>query len=185
MGRSRRSGQRTKSGRLSRAVACKRDAGTDQAQKRRSQFKGNGYDAIGRAYEHGLLGEEGGRVTAEAKVLLDMARSLNRAYWCEYEVGHEGCTLGKHGASTMHFGPPIRGLDDPEQERWLNKMLGKVRWWERSAFDDLVLNHYPDQGPVWLDRIIAGIPRRADLEKFSTALEVLRRISVDRIGGGH
>lgn len=180
-GRPRKSGKRTTSGRLSRAKDARYDHGTDRAIERRIAYRGNGYDAIGRAYERGLLGRgDDGKPTEEAKAMLNMARSLNRAYWCEYEVGRTGCTLGKHGATTLHFGPPIRGLDDPAQERWLNAMLADIHWTERKVFDELVLDHFPDHGPGWLDRIIDGSPLARDVKFLSTAVEVLSRMIVDR-----
>lgn len=182
MARPRKSGKRTSNGRLSRAKDARYDHGTDRAIERKVQYRGNGYDAIGRAYERGLLGRgEDGKPTEMAKGLLNMARSLSRAYWCEYEVGHEGCTLGQQGATTVHFGPPIRGLDDPAQERWLNAMLARIHWTERKVFDELVLDHFPDHGPAWLDRIIGGCPIARDVKFLATALEALSRMVVDRI----
>ncbi|MGB3844291.1 MAG: hypothetical protein WA940_00340 [Sphingopyxis sp.] len=182
MGRPKKKGARTKSGQLSRSIHATYDHGTERARDRKAAFKGNGYDPAGRAYEKGLFGKGvDGKPTAEAKILLDMARSLNRAYWCEYEVGREGCTLGKHGASSVHFGPPIRGLDDPEQERWLVRQLDKIHWSERRVFDQLVLDHFPDDGPVWLDRLLTGEGRESDDLRMALVIACLRRLCVDRL----
>lgn len=176
-GRPRKSGKRTTSGRLSRAKDARYDHGTDRAIERRIAYRGNGYDAVGRAYERGLLGKgEDGKPSEEAKAMLDLARSLNRAYWRSYEVGREGCTLGKQGATTLHFGPPVGGLDNPAQERWLNSMMSLVNWRERKAFDELVLDHFPDSGPAWLNRIIGGEPSASDGAALGVAVEVLRRM---------
>lgn len=162
MGRARKMGKRTAKGRLSRAKDAVFDRGSDRAQERKAQFHGHGYDAVGRAFEAGLLGWDAGRPTARAKMLMDLAHSISRAYWCNYEVGATGCTLGTGGASGCHMGPPIRGLDDPAQEEWLVRMLAMVPPQEKALFDQMVIDPYPDNGPVWLDRLIAA--RRAGVE---------------------
>lgn len=167
MGRARKMGKRTKSGRLSRAKAAVFDHGTESAQARRAAFHGHGYDAIGRAFETGLLGWEDGKPTARAKMLMDMAHSLSRVYWCEYEVGGTGCTLGRGGLTSCHMGPPLRGLDDPQQEAWLVRMLAMVPARERALFHELVIDVLPDSGPVWLDRLIAA--RRAGGDAWEKA----------------
>lgn len=177
-GRPRKQAKRTKSGRISRAVTATYDHGTERAIDRKIAYRGNGYDAIGRAYEKGLLGKgEDGKPSEGAKILLDMARSINRAYWCEYEIGKEGCTLGKHGATSVHFGPPIRGLNDPEQERWLVRQLRLIPATERPLFDQLVIDHFPDEGPVWLDRVLAGASRSEDEVRLGAAVKSLERLT--------
>lgn len=180
MGRARKMGKRTAKGRLSRAKVATFDKGTERAQERKAQFHGLGYDAVGRAFEAGLLGWEAGRPSARAKMLMDMAHSLSRAYWCEYEVGATGCTLGRGGRSGSHMGPPIRGLDDSRQEEWLLRMLAMVPPQEKALFDQMVIDPYPDSGPAWLDRLIAarrvGVEAR-DMDKARLDL-VVRRLDL-------
>lgn len=170
MARPRKQAKRTAKGRLSRAAAAKFDRGTEQAQARKERYRGNGYDAIGRAYEAGLLGWEAGKPSARAKSLMDMARSINRVYWCAYEVGGIGCTLGSAQVTSVHFGPPIRGLDDPRQEQWLVRMLALVRPAERALFEQVVIDPMPDEGPRWLDAMLTKGPRgRDDLSPMDRA----------------
>lgn len=177
MARPRKQAKRTAKGRLSRAAAAKFDRGTEQAQARKERYRGNGYDAIGRAYEAGLLGweagkqkDEEGRPSARAKSLMDMARSINRVYWCAYEVGGIGCTLGSAQVTSVHFGPPIRGLDDPRQEQWLVRMLALVQPAERALFEQVVIDPMPDEGPRWLDAMLTKGPRgRAKLSATEQA----------------
>lgn len=170
MGRARKMGKRTAKGRLSRARAAVFDHGSERAQDRKARFNGNGYDAIGRAYEAGLLAWEAGKPNARAKSLMDMARSINRVYWCAYEVGGVGCTLGSAQVTSVHFGPPIRGLDDPRQEQWLVRMLALVRPSERALFEQVVIDPMPDEGPRWLDAMLTKGPRgRDDLSAMDKA----------------
>lgn len=180
MGRARKMGKRTAKGRLSRAKVATFDKGSERAQERKAQFHGLGYDAVGRAFEAGLLGWEAGRPSARAKMLMDMAHSLSRAYWCEYEVGATGCTLGRGGRSGSHMGPPIRGLDDPRQEEWLLRMLAMVPARERALFDQLVIDINADSGPMWLDRLIAARGGSAVVQAVDEArlAAVLRRLDL-------
>lgn len=180
MARPRKQGKRTAKGRISRAKAASFDRGSDRAQERNARFHGHGYDAIGRAFEAGLLGWDGGRPTARAKMLMDMAHSISRAYWCNYEVGATGCTLGRGGASGSHMGPPITGLDDPRQEEWLVRMLAMVPARERALFDQLVIDINADSGPMWLDRLIAARGGSAVVQAVDEArlAAVLRRLDL-------
>src|SRR6476469_2204425 len=85
MGRPRKKGVRTKSGRLSRVLIVK---GNDRAEAMKELYGGNGSDAIGRAYERGLLGEGN-----DAKAMLDTSRAISRSYGSAYMNGPIRCTL--------------------------------------------------------------------------------------------
>lgn len=123
---------------------------------RRAALYGHRYDAIGRAFETGLFGWKDGKPTDRAQMLMDMAHSLNRDYWCEHEVGTASRTLGRGAGNSCHMGPPIRGLDDPDREVWLIRMVAMVSGQEKALFDQIVIDPYPDSGPLWLDRLIGA-----------------------------
>lgn len=146
---------------------ARRDAGTDAAQRKRERYGTDGYDAIGRAYRSGLLGEDGQR-------LLQTGRSINRAYWAAY---------GQYGL-TSAIGDKTGPADDDDnslaREKWLNatiREIDKMGRSHRKAFDELCLDFYPDHGPVWLDLLIAKQPRAEHWSKLAMALEVLDGLS--------
>ena len=149
MGRKKKQGPRTKSGRLSRAISAIRDAGTDRTALKFSIYGTDGADPIGRAYVMGFLGHG-----QDAKALLDTSRAIFRAYWAWYENGPINCTLADRKSGAWVDNDSDR---EARQEEWLNRMLKKAgpqgrdkrRW-----FDELVINIQPDEGPDWLDRLI-------------------------------
>lgn len=151
-GRKRKTGQRTKTGRLSRAGICPYDKGTERAQAMRALYGDNWADPIGRAFEAGLLGP-----ADEAKPLLDYARSLHVAYWRAYTTVPVGSALRNAGSSRT-TGADIIDLDCEKakrREQWLNADLACVSsMGVRRQFDQLVIDVNPDHGPDWLDRMI-------------------------------
>lgn len=166
-GRKRKNGKRTASGRLSRIGAVKIDRGNDRAAAMTAIYGTNGSDAIGRAYERGLFG-----AGQDAKAMLDTARAIHRAYWAWYANGPIRCTLAdRNGASIERDSERER-----RQENWLNDMLriaGKGGYPCRALFDELVIDINPDQGPMWLDRIIDGAQSTLDWGRLSCALDSL------------
>ncbi len=180
MGRKRKSGQRTKSGRLSRAAQFTHDKGTERAQAMRALYGENWADPIGRAYEAGLLGSGN-----EAKNLLDTARSIHVAYWSAYVEQPIRCTL-----ADRTFGNVI-DIDHKRvkrREEWLNSVLDIAKkMGVRRQFDQLVVDVNPDHGPDWLDRVIYDHRRRgpehndtatpADHAHFRAALDALETIA--------
>lgn len=173
-GRPRKPGKRTKAGRLARNY----DKGTERAQERSQRFGTDGYDAIGRAYRSGLLGHQG-------KTLLDMARSIYRAYWPMLETGRITCTLADRTGG-------VTSIDDGRKRRTETWLLAQTRRVDalgpivRRAFDQLVIDPMPDEGPDWLDRIIAKQGRAGDMERLGLAiwgLEVLCGIENNSQGG--
>jgi hypothetical protein len=168
-GYKRKSGKRTKSGRLSRAgvPAVRIDRGTERAQAMRELYGDNCSDAIGRAFERGLLGSG-----TEAKSMLDTARAIHRAYWAWYANGPIRCALADRSGGAV--------VDDSERERrqeeWLRGMLktaGRGGQSVRVLFDQLVVDINPDMGPLWLDRIIARQPTADDWGRLAIALDAL------------
>ena len=169
-GRKRKSGARTKSGQLSRAgkPRIKVERGNDRAAKAWDIYKGNGSDAIGRAYERGLLGKG-----ADAKTMLDTARSVSRIYWKWYNNGPTRCTLADRTGGAAPEGDDQR---EARQEKWLNTMLniaGPMGLERRKCFDALVIDIHPDSGPDWLDRLLANKPTNSDQARLKHARDVL------------
>ena len=142
-------------------------AGNDFAEAKKARFGANGWDAIGRAFECGLLGEDGER-------LLDTARAVFKAYWWAYEVGPIQCVVND---------PTLRGgasggnpEEDKRREDRLNNDLDAVAGkGVRVEFDQLVLDRNPDYGPPWLDALVAN--PSGDRTKLDRALIGLRAIA--------
>lgn len=159
MASAKRKGNRSKSGRLRNrepriVTACEGvlrrqaiyakpandDKGPDMSQT---------YDAIGRAWSAGLLGQ-GDR----AKELLDGGRKIAARYWAVFGFGTPD--------SLARFQPSdSKGPSDPEREKrqadWLNGCLSRVAGLGRGhrvAFDALVIDMNPDSGPHFLDALI-------------------------------
>lgn len=171
-GRKRKSGNRTDSGRLSRA-GLGPDRGTERTQAIQALYGPDGADAIGRAYRAGLLGEG-----SEAKALLDTARRISNSYWQAYATGTYTCPLADrtHGS--------VIDLDHEKikrREQWLNECLTLTRRMGPQtdrAFRQLVVDVNPDQGPPWLDRLCwaaqrSDQPASPDSNTLSAALVAL------------
>ncbi|OWQ98008.1 hypothetical protein CDQ91_10335 [Sphingopyxis witflariensis] len=87
-------------------------------------------------------------------------------------VGRIGCTLGDSSGSS--------GDGNLKSEQWLKRqmdIIGLQGTSERSAFDELVLDGHFDEGPVWLDRLLAHSPRTGDQEKIELAIAVIDRVA--------
>lgn len=177
-GRKRKQGvKRTAKGRISRSVV-NFDKGTERTQAMQALYGQDGCDAIGRAYRAGLLGEG-----SEAKAMLDMARSISKAYWAAYEVGGYFNPLAdKVSGST----PAISPENARRREEWLSDCLravDRIGRAQRRSFDQLVIDVHPDAGPVWLDRLCyAHRCRRAmidpaDAQSIEHALEALAMLA--------
>lgn len=164
-GRNRKAGKRTKSGQLSRAGQTRFDRGSDKAADKFALYGTDGSDALGRAFVHGLLGEDG-------IVLRDTGRAIARAYWPMLGTGRISCTLGtKTGAG---------GEGNLEREQWLTATLRRIDAMgrdKRRAFDELAIDINPDTGPNWLDAIIAKQGMEHDKHKLDMAIEVLRELA--------
>jgi hypothetical protein len=136
------------------------DRGTERAQIVRAFYGTDCTDAIGRAYRAGLLG-----TGDEAKNLLDTGRRVANAYWRHLSTGFAiRCPLGDSNGGSVIL------LDQEREKRredWLRNQLRAVETMgARRQFDQLVIDVHPDEGPVWLNRLIeykrAGTPGRVD-----------------------
>lgn len=171
-GRPRKQGKRTKSGAVSRAGQSSRTTGNDKAVERQRRYRSNGHDPIGRAFETGLLGTHDGKPCQLARIRLDTARAIYRAYWPVLGIGRVGCTLGESNGSG--------GNGNLKAEQWLKRQLdivGPMGTAERKAFDDLVLDGHFDEGPIWLDRLIAKKPNAKDEQRLNLAVAVIDRLA--------
>ena len=171
-GRKRKTGARTKAGRLVQAL----DRGTERVQAMQALYGPDGCDAIGRAYRAGLLGDGN-----EAKALLDTARKISNAYWQAYEQGGYQCALGDRSFGNL---TAIDHAKVKRREEWLAECLNVVNRMGRDvrrSFDMLVIDLNPDSGPRWLDAAIwhskrcLPVPDDAmpQLRRALDALEVL------------
>lgn len=142
MARPRKSGKRTKAGRLSRPAAARRVSGNDRAEAKKLLYGQEGVDAIGRAWRMGLLGEP-----AEARDLVMAARTIARRYRIMFEHGKIRCALNQSVGGSHEDDEEVK-----RQRRMIRKLL--VLDQRPASFDELVLDHYPDTGPAWLDRLI-------------------------------
>ncbi len=159
-----------------RAIRVLFDHGTSRAQMKFEQYGTDGADAIGRAYQAGLLGPE-------ADAIRDTARKIARAYWPMLEIGSYNCTLNERQGGAN---------DNPEdfdgrikaREQWLTGILRTVDRMgraHRKAFDDLVIEVHPDSGPKWLERMIYAKKRTEgfdalDAVSLKMAIEAVRKI---------
>lgn len=172
-GRPRKQGRRDAKGKLRPIVMP--DGGNDKAKAKKEKYGTDGWDAVGRAYRTGLLGEDG-------QALMKAARDVFRTYWPMYGVGKIGCTLGDRGGGSSYMG-------EKRTEDWLARKLkdvGPVGSRARVAFDDLVLNDHFDHGPPWLETLIWArengfVLPTAQKAQLDLAIEMLRRVA----GGLH
>lgn len=162
-GRPRKQGRRDAKGKLRPIVMP--DRGNERTAEKREKFGTDGGDAIGRAYRMGLLGEDGQR-------LMQTARSIHRAYWPMFGVGPIGCTLGDRTGGG--------GEGNLLREQWLTMTMQRVDRMGRNhrrAFDELVLDFWPDYGPDWLDRVIEKEGMANDHTRLMLAVEVLEELA--------
>ena len=163
-GRPRKSVKREKNGRASRKdiVRIQFDHGTARAQMKFEQYGTDGADAIGRAYQAGLLGDQ-------ADALKDTARKIAKAYWPMLEIGSYRCTLNdaRGGANDNFDHDRIKA-----RETWLTGILRQIDRMSiahRRAFDQLVIDIHPDTGPVWLERAIYARKHKGEIEALDAA----------------
>jgi hypothetical protein len=142
-------------------------------------------DAIGRAYIAGLLGSG-----QEAYDLLKAGRRISWRYWAAL-----GTTLTPDSLARFQpqdgSGEPMSQEDRDERDRVREDSLlatldvldrcGRNRE-VRRAFDQLVIDPNPDQGPAWLDSIITAHRAKAeaserDYATLTLALDGLRAIA--------
>jgi hypothetical protein len=162
-GRKRKEGKRQPNGQLARMP--KYDKGTYRAELKQSLYGDNGSDALGRAYERGLLGDNG-------QALLTTGRIMAAAYWPIFGTGAIRCTLGRQDGNG--------GDGSLSQEQWLSGQLDAINALGRdyrNAFDSLVIDVHPDEGPSWLDRTIAKQQTKADSEILLRAIYALQKLA--------
>ena len=149
-GRPRKSGKRTKSGRL--ITDTRFDHGSEAAQARRSVFGDDGCDAIGRAFVAGLLGQ--GQTAKDRK---SMARLIYAQYWPTINVPGYRCGLNQETGGFAPTPTVEQHREDYEREQRLTKRLEAARQCGHDtyrAFSQLVIDQHFDSGPDWLDLLV-------------------------------
>jgi hypothetical protein len=118
-------------------------------QRRRGALETDTCDALGRAYCAGLLG---GGDQAQRRLLA--GRKIASQYWRVYGFSTPD-SLARF--QPQHGAGPINPDQERIREDTLNDGLSLARSRGRDvarAFDQLVVDLNPDQGPAWLDRIV-------------------------------
>lgn len=189
-GRNRKAGRRTKSGQLSRAGQPKFDKGTEHAQAMRALYGEDCSDAIGRAYQAGLLGPKDEQHT---KDMLKTARQTFRWYWRAYMVGPITSTIGgrmvPERASNDDLADKSEHMTEDErnemivnQEAELTSRLKAVdRMGVRREFDGLCIDLNADSGPEWLNRLLKDERQQAYAEARGKTVAYLALASDKRM----
>jgi hypothetical protein len=197
-GRPRKAGQRNKSGRL----ICN-DKGNVVVQRRAAIFAifqgGKAdqqiHDSIGRAWAVGLL--DGYEVDGAA--IRDAGRTYFELYWgasgyptttgtANYD-GEERRGRGGSGEWTTIGGTKVPTDARGDRFKAIDRALLDAGRAAYDAAQDLCLGLFPDENPLWLDRLInerrvkrgqavAGmLPVRGDLEKMRLAVSALLAVA--------
>lgn len=183
-GRKRKAGRRHPSGQLVRTP--KIDKGTPEVQARRGRYAGvkadptQTIDAVGRAWCAGLLTDEE----------RDIARRFAVLYWRKLPAPNPISGLYREMISGVVDELPagwskeamLLDIDDKDkrQEFVLNRLLMRLGCRGRAvrrAFDQLVLDPWPDSGPPWLDALLRGTGDDGDLGAFRCAMQGIEAIS--------
>jgi hypothetical protein len=167
-GRPRKSGNRTKSGQLSRAGKPARDKGTDRIAAQIERYGGHYCTAIGRAYAAGLLGEG-----QEAQDRYQAGKRFARLYTRLIAPSYR-CPLND---TPQGGGTPDHERDQADQD-WLFDMGDKLnRAGLRPWFDQLTGDQHHDTGPRWLDNLLDGKTHPGDVMVLEAAIAGLDLIS--------
>lgn len=169
-GRKRKEGKRDAKGKL-RPINMP-DGGNDKAKAKKKLFGTDGWDAVGRAYRTGLLGDDG-------QALMDAARRIKVAHQrTGLIVGNYQCPLNQARGGGMNVDL------DPESARRRQQRVFDSLWasgprntMASSAFYGLVITEHPDSGPGWLDRLILGGATDEDREQLDAAVSTLKKLA--------
>jgi len=174
-GRPRKAGKRNDKGKLVRDnyPVPIYDHGTERAQARFKRFGTHGATALGRAYASGLLGEE-----QEASLRYDAGKRFARLYSALIEQGRYRCPLARERLSSGVVVAFTGNRHDEADQAWLFDAMEKLdRAGLRPWLDQLVLDLYADQGPYWLDALLAGGNNPSDQVVLKAALDALDLIA--------
>lgn len=150
-GRPRKPGKR-KYGRLIKTGDEGIRQANDNALSRRELFGTNGWDAIGRAYSVGLLGEGD-----EAKDRLEKGRRYCAAHFAIYSPKQYRCALDRSPVGGSDEINPERDARLIEQRAWLDHEWKRLHLMGCGPyFDQLVdpLRMWTDMDPPWLAHLI-------------------------------
>lgn len=149
-GRQRKPGKRTPSGQLSRAGQTF-DRGSERTQAMQARFGVHYCWAMGRAYASGLLGEG-----VEALNRYQAAKRFVKLHARFYGGSAYHCPLDRSPGGNGHVSLSV-GEDQERDRQWLRTATDAMDVaGARPYFDALVSVLNIDQGPFWLDSLIAG-----------------------------
>jgi hypothetical protein len=148
-GRPRKAGDRNKSGRLKALEMVKCSA---QAKRRKDLYGQDGWDALGRAYVMGLLGEgeeAKDRLKAGRRYASLYRRFYARGYRCALNDSPRGSDLIETTPEMIAFA--VQDRADLDRDTAIVVALGVSPY-----FDQLVDQHnlHSDMGPSWLDTLL-------------------------------
>ncbi|MBD8549472.1 hypothetical protein IFT85_02095 [Sphingomonas sp. CFBP 8764] len=142
-------------------------------------------DAIGRAYISGLLGSG-----QEAEDLLNAGRNIARRYWSTLGATLTPDSLARFQPQDAAGEPMTQDERDQRDNIREASLLAALNVLDacgtgrhvRRAFDQLVIDPNPDEGPAWLDSIITAHRSKAqasarDYATLALALDGLRAIT--------
>jgi len=174
-GRPKKSGKRTKSGRLSRAgVEPKIVRGNERAMAMRERFGSFATEAIGRAYYEGLLGPKDDPIALERfRKGVELATE-----WRKHFAPHYRCALNDNPRGSANT------TESHTARNAYHWMMREIEALDQAGFGSwfhqMVLAFNPDGGPAWLDRLIEGTGDFADERVLRLNIEALDYISTHR-----
>jgi hypothetical protein len=172
-GRPRKTGKRELSGRLQRdGSGPARDYGSEWVQARREKYGAHYNSAIGRAFVAGLLG-----VDQIAQDRLQAGKKFARAYARFIEQDRYRCPLNDAPRGGWDI-EPENALD---AQLWLFKAINRITHdADRKYLDELLASRFADNGPYWLDMILAGDKHSVYRSKLACAIAALDAIAPRR-----
>lgn len=154
-GRKRKAGLRTKADRIRKGP----DKGCDGYQRRNAKHGPDSADALGRAYNAGLLGDD-----ERAMHMRDMGRAFTERYHAIYGRSPRD-SLARFQEDHGHAGLHEHDRELTQRLR-LNRAIYAITQEGmdvRRAFYSLVVECHPDEGPAWIDALIAAKRRNRTL----------------------
>lgn len=168
-GRKGKQGKRTPTGQLSRAGCTPAfDHGSERTQAMQAKFGVHYCWAMGRAYASGLLGEG-----VEALNRYQAAKRFVKLYTRFYGGSAYHCPLDHSPRGSGHVSLSI-GEDQERDRQWLRAATNTMDVaGTRPYFDALISVLHIDQGPFWLDSLIAGSKDQRDRMLLDAAIRGL------------
>lgn len=170
-GRPRKAGKRERNGRLQRdGSASLYDKGSERVQSMRERFGTYYNTALGRAYAGHLLGDEEqalNRYQAGRRFASLYTRIIGGdAYRCALDRTPRGAANDMEDSETIER--------EQRDQHWLLTAMEQLdASGNRPWFDQLISSLHTDQGPYWLDALLAGGKNPADTMILKAAIRAL------------